>query len=185
MVLLEAFVVGTIAMTLAHLYHEFSYHSVENDTVVVAILGVRDKILDSLRCSIGVQADVNIPKCCMQHRRPAGLCTLFLSLFALVDVFWLLVLDVPLGLADVFLVGEHVEPYFTRGGGYQHGVSGLGFLQQGVVAGSHRYRDETFLLGLALVQCKIQGSEGLVLAVELYYPILKSVNNFDAVKRAV
>ena len=37
--------------------HEFLDDTVEDDTIVITILDVRDEILNSLRCDVGIQLD--------------------------------------------------------------------------------------------------------------------------------
>ncbi len=43
-----------------HLYHKFPYHSVKDSVIVVALLGMSNKILDSLGCSFRKQPNMYV-----------------------------------------------------------------------------------------------------------------------------
>src|SRR2546423_15375891 len=102
-----------ISQQVTYLNHEFTNNSVKYGVVVVAIFGMRHKILDRLRGSLWKQPQVDIAVSSVQDGRCARFGFLDFLLLA-ANHAWLLVLYVTFRLANLFLICEHVESDFTK-----------------------------------------------------------------------
>ena len=96
-----------------------------------------------------------------------------------------LILDIPLSLADLLLVGKKIKADFARARGHEHGIALLGLLEQGIGARSHLGGDDALALRRALVEGEIQGAEGFGGGVGLDDAVGEGVEDLDAEQGAV